>query len=85
MAEDGLEIDTGSPDRLQGVEQEDFALRDQRKLEAWDRAGTSGKGQVDRRSRHKQANVAAPKEAAVFNRGHVVMTLPQSGNKTTYR
>ena len=48
MDEDNFEIDMGSRDRLQGVlQQEDPALRNERKLEAWERPGTSGKEQVD--------------------------------------
>ena len=37
-----FEIVMQSRDGLQGVEQEDDTLRDERKLEAWERPGTSG-------------------------------------------
>ena len=42
MDEDVFEIDLGSRDGLQGVEQEDPALRDKGKLEAQEGPGTSG-------------------------------------------
>ena len=47
MDEDDFEIDMESRDLIQGVEQEDPALRDKRKLEAQERPGSSGEEQVD--------------------------------------
>ena len=53
MEEDDLEIETGSRDELQGMQQEHPALRDQGKLAARERPGVSGEAQVDGHSRHK--------------------------------
>ena len=71
MDEDDFEIDTGSCDGLQSVEQEDPPLRNERKLEAWERPRTSGEKQVDGRLLHEWTVVMATKEAALFDHGHV--------------
>ena len=42
MDEDDFEIDTGSRSGLQGVEQEDPALRDERKMKAQEGPGSLG-------------------------------------------
>ena len=47
MDKGDFEIDAGSQDGLQGIEQEDPALRNKWKLVALERAGTSGEEQVD--------------------------------------
>ena len=49
MHEDDFGIETGSRDRLQGVEQEDSSLGDEGKLEARERLGTLGEERVDGR------------------------------------
>ena len=43
MDEDDFEIDMGSQNGLQDVEQENPTPRDEGKLEAWERPWTSGK------------------------------------------
>ena len=73
MDEDDFEIDMGSQDGLQGVKQEDPALRDERKLEAQERPRILGEEQVDGCSHYKQAVVTTTKEAAIFDRGHMVI------------
>ena len=50
LMEDNTEIETGSRDELRGVQLEHPALRDQGKLAAQERPGTSGEAQVDERS-----------------------------------
>ena len=57
MNEGYFEIDTESQDGLQGVKQEDPVLKDEGTVEAWERPGTSGEGQADRRSRDDQTVV----------------------------
>ena len=73
MDKDDFEIDMGSCDGLQGIEQEDPTLRNERKLEAWERPETSGKEQVDRHSCHERTVVTTTKEAVVFDCGHMVI------------
>ena len=71
--ENNFKIDMESRDGLQDVEQEDPVLKDKRKLEARERPGTSGEEQVDGCSCHKRTIVTTTKEAAIFDRGHVVI------------
>ena len=73
MDENGFEIGMGSHEGLQGGEQEDPALRDERKLEARERPGMSWEKEVDRRLRHDRTIVTTTKETAVFNCGHMVI------------
>ena len=47
LNEDDFEIDTGLRDWLQGVKHEDSILKDEGKLAAWKRPGTSGEKQVN--------------------------------------
>ena len=70
----------GSHDDLQGVKQEDAVLKDEEKLVAQERPGTSGEEQVDGCSRHKQTVVTITKEAAILDCGHMVI---DSANETT--
>ena len=57
MEEGNLEIETGSQDELQGMQQEHPALRDQGKLVAWKTTGTSGEAQVDGCLHHERTVV----------------------------
>ena len=78
--EDNFEIDTGSRDGLQGIEQ-DLVLINGGKLAAWERPGTSGEEQVDGCSCHEQTVVTTAKEVA-FNCGNVVIdSAPVRGTR----
>ena len=68
-------------DKLQGVKQEDPDLKDEEKLAAQERPGTSWEEQVDERSRNKQTVITTTKEAAILDSGHVVI---DSANETMY-
>ena len=81
VKDDDFEIDTGSHDKLQGIKQEDPVRKNEGKLAAQERPGTSGEEQVDGRSPHKQTVVTTTKEAAIFDCGHVVI---DSANETMY-
>ena len=82
MNEADFQIYTGSWDGLQGVKQEDFILKDEGKLAAREKPGTSGEEQqVDGSSRHKRTVVTTTKEATIFECGHMVI---DSTNETTY-
>ena len=70
MKEDDFEIDAGSRDRLQGILEKDPVLKEEVKLAARERPGTSETEQVDGRSRHERPVVTTMKEAAIFNSGH---------------
>ena len=54
-----FEVETGSRDELQGYEQKDTALKDEERLAARERLGTSGDERADRRSRHERTVVMA--------------------------
>ena len=79
--ENHFEIDTGSCDWLQGIDQEDPVLKDERKLEAREGPGTLGEKQVDGCSCHKQTIVTTTKEAAIFYLGHVVIDFTPVGER----
>ena len=72
MDRDDFKTIMGSRDGLQGVEREDPALRNERKLKPQDESRFSGEAQVDGRSRHERTVVTTTKETAVFDCGHVV-------------
>ena len=57
---DNFEIDMESQDGLQGVKQEDSVLKDEGKLAAQERPGTSGEQQVHGRSRYKRIVTNVP-------------------------
>ena len=93
--EDDFEIDTGLCDELQGVKQDDPVLKDEGKLAAQERLGTSGEEKVDGRSCHKRTVVTTKKEAAILDCGHVEIDSANetirtshveidSANETTY-
>ena len=73
LMDDNFETNTKSCDWLQGLEQEDPTLRDERKLEAQERPGTSEEEQEDGHLCHKRFIITITIESSVFDRSHLVI------------